>query len=274
MNSTKKQFLGLIIIGIFSTGMSEVLAQEILLEKIIRLEKKEGTVRSLLGEIGQKGDFIFSYSPHVIPVDKEIVLSVLEQSIRGFLEEICQGYPVEYYQKGNKIIIARRKESFSRDKATSTNNMVSGTILDSESGEVIPGVNITAKGTNFGSVSDIDGTFHLQAPTNGRLVFSSVGYASLEIKINHRSIIPVILSPDIVTMSEVIVTGYSVSPRSKTNGSVSTVAAKELTLLPSGNVEEQLQGIVTGVTVFTNGQPGTSTTQVRVHGYGTGPHCM
>jgi hypothetical protein len=88
MNSTKKQFLGLIIIGIFSTGMSEVLAQENLLEKIIRLEKKEGTVRSLLGEIGQKGDFIFSYSPHVIPVDKEIVLSVLEQSISGFLEEI------------------------------------------------------------------------------------------------------------------------------------------------------------------------------------------
>ena len=73
--------------------------------------------------------------------------------------------------------------------------------------------------------------------------------------------------PDIQALAEVVVTGYSVDERRETTGSVSVVEPADLTAVPSGNVEQQLQGRVAGVTVITNGQPGT-TSQVRIRGYG------
>ena len=68
-------------------------------------------------------------------------------------------------------------------------------------------------------------------------------------------------------MDEVIVTGYAVETKRETTAAVSIVKAEELAAIPSGNVEQQLQGRVAGVTVLSNGQPGT-TSQIRIRGFG------
>jgi len=64
------------------------------------------------------------------------------------------------------------------------------------------------------------------------------------------------------------VTGYTTDQRKDVTGAVATVKSQALTIVPSGNVEQQLQGRVPGVTVVTNGQPGT-TSQIRVRGFGS-----
>jgi TonB-dependent starch-binding outer membrane protein SusC len=65
----------------------------------------------------------------------------------------------------------------------------------------------------------------------------------------------------------VVVTGYTTENKRQTTAAVSIVKARDLTAIPSGNVEQQLQGRVSGLTVITNGQPGTSSI-VRVRGFG------
>ncbi len=144
---------------------------------------------------------------------------------------------------------------------------ISGTVVDTESGEPIPGVNILIKGTTQGTVTDINGAYQLAASSGSVLVFSSVGFITQEVTVNNQSAIDILLESDVQSLSEVIVTGYSVDSKRESTGSVSTVDPKELTVVPSGNVEQQLQGRVAGVTVISNGQPGT-TSQVRVRGYG------
>ena len=150
---------------------------------------------------------------------------------------------------------------------------VSGTVLDNDNGEGIPGVNILIKGTTQGTVTDFNGEYQILADPGDVLVYSSVGYVSQEIIVGNQNLagnantININLSPDIQALAEVVVTGYSVDNRRETTGSVAVVEPADLTAVPSGNVEQQLQGRVAGVTVITNGQPGT-TSQVRIRGYG------
>jgi TonB-dependent starch-binding outer membrane protein SusC len=142
---------------------------------------------------------------------------------------------------------------------------VSGRVIDQEG--PVPGVNILIKGTTRGTVSDIEGNYSLSAPSDGTLVFSAIGYTIEEIAIGGRTNIDLTLVQDVRALAEVVVTGYTTEARRDVTGAVSTIKARELVAVPSGNVEQQLQGRVAGVTVITNGQPGT-TSVVRIRGFG------
>ncbi|SDL94519.1 TonB-linked outer membrane protein, SusC/RagA family [Catalinimonas alkaloidigena] len=145
---------------------------------------------------------------------------------------------------------------------------ISGTIIDAADNSGVPGVNILVKGTSTGTITDVNGKYTLQIPANSTtLVISSVGYLTQEVEINNRSTIDVAMESDIAQLSEVVVTGYTTEDRREVTGAVATVKSKELVAVPSGNVEQQLQGRVSGVTVITNGQPGT-TSVVRLRGFG------
>ena len=143
---------------------------------------------------------------------------------------------------------------------------ITGTILDDESGEPLIGATVLIKGTTTGTISDFDGTFSMEANVGDVLQVSYTGYTDQEITVGSETNLTIRLVAGAL-LEEVVVTGYSVDTRRTTPGSVSTVEAKSLKVSPSGNVEQQLQGRVSGVTVITNGQPGT-TSQVRVRGYG------
>lgn len=144
---------------------------------------------------------------------------------------------------------------------------VSGTVVDEATSEGVPGVNVLIKGTTNGTVTDVQGSWALDAAPSDVLVISSVGYLSQEFTVGDQTNFAVSLATDVTSLEEVVVTGYSVDTRRETTGSVATVEPRSLTVSPSGNVEQQLQGRVAGVTVITNGQPGT-TSQVRIRGYG------
>lgn len=153
-------------------------------------------------------------------------------------------------------------------QVSAQNVTVSGAITD-DTGQPLPGVSILEKGTANGTTSDVDGNYSISVSSSGStLVFSFIGFQSQEIALNNQSRINVSLVPDVTALEEVIVTGYSVDKRRELTGAVSTVKAKDLTFAPSGNVEQMLQGRVPGVTVITNGQPGT-TSQIRIRGFGS-----
>lgn len=145
-------------------------------------------------------------------------------------------------------------------------NTISGTISD-EVGNPLPGVSILIKGTSTGTTTDDGGNYTLSAPADAILVISFIGYRTQETAVGNRSNISVSLEPDVEALQEVVITGYTTEARRDVSGAVSTVKARDLTVIPSGNVEQQLQGRVAGVTVVTNGQPGT-TSQIRVRGFG------
>ncbi len=151
--------------------------------------------------------------------------------------------------------------------ATFAQRTVTGTVID-EYDVGLPGVSILVKGTTTGTATDIDGNFSLNVPNDDAvLVFSFIGYTSIEETVGSRSVIDVKMNPDETTLTELVVTGYTIDSRRETTGAIATVDPKDLTVIPTGNVEQTLQGRVSGVTVITNGQPGTSSI-IRVRGFG------
>ena len=144
---------------------------------------------------------------------------------------------------------------------------IRGTVTDLENNEPLPGVNVLAKGTTTGTVTDVDGNYRLTVGDDiTTLVFSSVGYLSEEVEINGRNIVNLSLSPDIQSLEEVVVVGYGAVKKSDLTGSVSSVKAEELTAYPAIGAVQALQGRAAGVQITANnGEPGADF-KVRVRG--------
>jgi TonB-linked SusC/RagA family outer membrane protein len=147
---------------------------------------------------------------------------------------------------------------------------VTGTVISTSDPEPLIGVNILVKGTDTGTITDFDGNFELEVPSaNDTLVFSYVGYETQEVPLNGRTRLDIALAPRQQVLDEVVVVGYGVQKKSDLTGSVSMLEADELQRIPTGNVEQALQGKVAGVQVTpVSGEPGRGAV-IRIRGTGT-----
>ncbi len=144
---------------------------------------------------------------------------------------------------------------------------VTGTVTD-ENSDPVPGATIQIKGTSSGTITDANGNFTVSASEADVLVISFIGYETQELTVGNRTTINVSLVTDVTQLQEVVVTGYATQQKKDLTGSVGIVRPEELTAIPSGNVANQLQGRVAGVTVTGSGQPG-ATSNVRIRGFGS-----
>ncbi|MCC5938318.1 MAG: TonB-dependent receptor [Lunatimonas sp.] len=138
-------------------------------------------------------------------------------------------------------------------------SVVRGTVTDS-GGESIPGVNVLVKGTSVGTITDIDGGYSINVPQNSStLVFSFIGYRTVEEALGGRSQINVRLESALSDMEEVVVIGFGEQSREVLTTAITKVDAKALESIPYPNAASALQGTVSGVRVqSTSGQPGAA----------------
>ncbi len=148
---------------------------------------------------------------------------------------------------------------------------ISGIVSDLETGETLPGVNILAKGTTNGTVTDIEGKYTLNVDDDvTTLIFSSIGYTTEEININGKTTIDVNLAPDIQSLSEVVVVGYGTQKKVTVTGSVAAVNGEELKKAPSVNLSNAVAGRIPGVfAVNRSGEPGADGSSIRIRGANT-----
>ena len=105
---------------------------------------------------------------------------------------------------------------------------VKGKVTD-DGGEAILGVSVTVKGTQRGTITNVEGTYSINTVGNATLVFSFLGYVSQDVPINNRSTINVSLKTDTKALEEVVVVGYGTQRKSDLTGSVASVTEKDFT---------------------------------------------
>ncbi|WP_373494475.1 SusC/RagA family TonB-linked outer membrane protein, partial [Aquiflexum sp.] len=139
------------------------------------------------------------------------------------------------------------------------------TVVD-ENGEPLPGATVTVAGTTTGTVTDLDGNYSLTVPENSVIVFSFIGYETQRISLDNRSLLNVVMTPDMSSLDEVVVVGYGTQKRRDLTGSVSTVKLDDVLNLAVASPDAMLQGKAAGVQVIQNsGTPGAEVF-VRVRG--------
>ena len=136
---------------------------------------------------------------------------------------------------------------------------INGKVID-ENGLPIPGASILIKGTSNSTATDFDGNYQIKASSSGTLVFSYLGYTSIQEAINGRKNITVKLKPATQSLEEVVVVGYGTQKITKVSGAISTVKAADIEKQKPLRVEEALQGRASGVSVIQNGSPGSKPT--------------
>ena len=146
---------------------------------------------------------------------------------------------------------------------------VNGKVTSQENGEAIPGVNVSIIGTTTGTVTDIDGNYTLDAPEDGTLVFSFIGYTTQEIAVNGRVVIDVVLTEDVQSLEEVVVVGYGTQKKVNLTSAISSIDGEQVTKAPMTNVSNSLVGRLPGLTaVNTTGEPGSGS-QISIRGVST-----
>lgn len=145
---------------------------------------------------------------------------------------------------------------------------LTGNVSSASDKEPMIGVTIMVKGTPTGTVTDFNGNYSLEVPSNSTIVFSMIGYKTQEIKVNNRTHINVALAEDVEALDEVVVIGYGAVKRSDLTSSISTVKGEDLKSMASGNAMTSLQGKVNGVQVTNAGGPG-ATPRVIIRGITT-----
>lgn len=145
--------------------------------------------------------------------------------------------------------------------------VVTGKITDTK-GAVLPGVNISLKGTLIGTIADMEGKYSIPVPEgNPTLVFSFIGFTSQEIAVSGNNTIDVKLSEELTVLNEVVVTALGIKKEAKRIGySTATVNNENITTNRTINVGNSLEGKVAGLNISAPaGGPGGSS-KIRIRG--------
>ena len=149
--------------------------------------------------------------------------------------------------------------------AFSQNITVKGVVKDA-TGESVIGASVVQKGTSNGIITDIDGNFTLNVPSNSTIVISFVGYKTQEIPVAGKTQINVTMKEDTEMLDEVVVVGYGQMKRSDLTGSVVSVNDQAIKKSVPTSIDQVLQGRAAGVQIQANsGTPGASTS-IRIRG--------
>jgi TonB-linked SusC/RagA family outer membrane protein len=145
---------------------------------------------------------------------------------------------------------------------------INGKVFGEKDGAPIAGATISVKNTRTSTVTDAEGSFRINAPTNGRLVITYIGYNRMEVA---ASLSPLIikLTASEASLSEIVVTGYRTSSRRDLTGSASTIPAEKIRNTPLASFDQALQGKVPGILIQAqSGQPGAAAS-VLIRGKGS-----
>lgn len=144
---------------------------------------------------------------------------------------------------------------------------VSGTVTDAETGEPLPGANITVVDEPIGTSTNVDGEYSLQVPVDAEaLRFSFLGYDAQEIPYEGQSTLDVALVPADAELQELVVIGYGVQEERDVTGSVSSVRSEDFNRAPVSSPEQLISGKVAGVQISAgDGSPGGGNL-VRIRG--------
>lgn len=141
-------------------------------------------------------------------------------------------------------------------------------IVKDMTGEFVIGATVTQRGTNNATVTDLNGSFTINAPSGSTLLISYIGFKTEEVMIKGQTLLNIVLKEDDKTLAEVVVVGYGTMKKSDLTGAVGSLAAKDMDHTPVANIGQAVEGKIAGLQVVDAGKPGDNVT-LKVRGLGS-----
>lgn len=237
-------------------------------------------LKKALRDIQDKYEVQFIYDDALVSGLKVGPYNQWDEKLEAKLEKILKPVKLTFSKISNQhyviktLSLSEEKPEVSTAKTPRTNSISIKSVLNKTTGVIrdendLPAVGVTVlvKSTGIGTVSDIDGKYEIEVPENGILVFSYVGYKTVEIYVTGKTIIDVKLEIESTQMEEIVVVAYGVQKRAHLTGSVATLSSKEISQKPVDNLTTMLSGRLPGViTRQQSGVPGENAAKFFVRG--------
>ena len=209
----------------------------------VTLDMEDTALEEVLGALESQTRYLFSPSSDV-DVKQSVSINVSGAELKTVLAQLKAQTGLDFSIENATIFITVPKQPVSRT--------VRGKVVDT-SNIPVPGVSVFVKGTTLGTTTDLDGNFSLTIPgemLGGRLVFSSIGYAEVEISIGNRRTFDVTIQEASVELEATVVTALGIRRDQKAlSYNVQEVKADQVTTVKDANFINSLNGKVAGVTI-------------------------
>lgn len=236
----------------------------------LSLNANRTSLENVLKEITRKTSYDFLYNPtllkkHAVPV----TVHGKNISLDNVLAEIFESQPNLSYIVDQKTVIIRPKRIETASKMINSQQSVQGKVT-AEDGNPLTDVNVSIKGTETGTTTDLYGNYSITVPQQDiTLIFSRVGFVTQEIPTEGRSEISIVLLEQDRDIDEVVVVAFGQQKKTDLIGAVTSVNPSELNV-PSSNLTTALAGRIAGVIAYQrSGEPGQDNADFFIRGVTT-----
>ena len=245
-----------ISILLLTVGISSLAASVYSQEAKVSFRLQDKAVKDVFAAIKEQTNYSFWFDVKEVDVERPVSLNANKETVKSVLAQTLRDQNVDFALYGNHIIITK-KGAFATLAGQQPGIPISGIVSDTE-GNTLPGVNVVIKGTQQGTVSDLNGAYSITVPDeNTTLVFSFLGYASQEILVGDQRAINVTLSEGAREIEEVVVVGYGTISRKNLTTAISSVKAENISKAAVSNMSQMLLGRAAGLrATISSAQPG------------------
>ncbi len=211
-------------------------------------EFNETPLKEALDEMASRANLKILLNNSLVPKNHKVTGNLNHIGLSEAFDVVLEEAGLDYVYTGEGyIIIVPRVEA---EEEQELQNTVSGRVVDAETGEALPGVNILIEGTTSGTTTNVDGNFELNVSSlDETLVFSYVGYISQQVNIDGRNEIIVELSPDIQMLEGLVVVGYGTQRKIEITSAVARVTEEDFNQGGVRSPLDLIQGRVAGLSI-------------------------
>lgn len=176
--------------------------------------------------------------------------------LAGLCSCLSMGYAPQAYAATDAVQVVQQQTK-----------RITGSVSDSQ-GPIV-GAAVRVAGTSVATVTDLDGNFTLNVPVGSTITVTYVGYKDASFQVGSKASYSVTLTEENNSLNEVVVVGYGTMKKSDLAGASASLDEKTLKSAPMTNIDQALQGRVSGVTSMqSSGAPG-SAVSINVRGLAT-----
>lgn len=207
-------------------------------------------VGQVLAQIELQTEYLFVYNKKSVDVRRTVNINADNKSVADVLNEIFEGTDIKYVMEGKNIVLTKNSKYIENVSDIQLEQIiVKGRVTDLK-GEPIIGANILKKGTVNGVITDLNGEFTLNVPTNSTLTISYIGYKPVTVTLNGQKTLNIRMKEEALTLETVVVTAMGIQKKaSSLTYSAQQVGGDELTRAKDPNMINALAGKTAGVQI-------------------------
>lgn len=215
----------------------------------ITVHFKDTPLKVVLGSISDQSKYKFVYTDELNVDGYTITVDSDNESAPALFNKIFKPLNISYAIKGNQVVLGIIKQNAVSRPSGQT--QVTGTVVESETGEPLPGVTVQNVTKNTVVSADLDGKYSINAAAGDKLKFSSIGMADYETIVGKSDLLNVAMNPDAIALSDVVVTGYQTLSKERATGSYAIIKSEQLEK-PTSNIASRIVGTTAGVQATTD----------------------